>query len=310
MADYHLYNQSSEEFEELVIQICRNWLGQGISSFSSGRDGGRDAKFSGTANEFPSKASPASGKFIIQAKSAESPDASCSDLSFWTQLKKELTKIRNLKDNNELDNYLLFTNRKKSGDYEEKVVKYLVEETGVKKVWLTGRRDIELYLDTQPETVQLLGLDKLRSPLRIHPDELAAVIRGFDSNKHVVDSAINSMKNFPKYPGIVKKNKINGLTEDYFQYIQKNSTPYFAEIKEFLEKARNVELKRAYHNAADELHEKIIVHRSEFNEFDRIFVNLYDQFVEQCPQLKGMAQLIHVFLHYMYCNCDFGKSQA
>jgi hypothetical protein len=53
------------ESEGLVVLICREIMGIGVTSFAPGRDGGKDAKFEGTASAFPSSAGPATGKFII-----------------------------------------------------------------------------------------------------------------------------------------------------------------------------------------------------------------------------------------------------
>jgi hypothetical protein len=47
-----LYDQ---QFEELVIEVCAELLGPGIQPFSSGKDGGRDARFVGAARCFPSE---------------------------------------------------------------------------------------------------------------------------------------------------------------------------------------------------------------------------------------------------------------
>ena len=65
---YPLNELSSGEFENVVSSICEEILGTGTFIFSEGKDGGRDAKFTGRANYFPSKALPWEGKFIIQAK--------------------------------------------------------------------------------------------------------------------------------------------------------------------------------------------------------------------------------------------------
>ena len=66
--DYHLYNLNPAEFENLVNTICQEILGTGVVTFSEGKDGGRDGKFTGTAQAYPSLNKPWSGKFIIQAK--------------------------------------------------------------------------------------------------------------------------------------------------------------------------------------------------------------------------------------------------
>ncbi|MCR6638988.1 MAG: restriction endonuclease [Sporocytophaga sp.] len=80
--DYRLELLDDSTFENLVNRLCQEILGLGVISFSKGKDGGRDGKFTGIANKFPSEASPWCGKFIIQAKHTENPVSSCSDSDF------------------------------------------------------------------------------------------------------------------------------------------------------------------------------------------------------------------------------------
>src|SRR3954469_8296 len=94
--DYRLYELSDAEFEGLVVQICVRWLGQGVMPFAPGRDGGRDAKFHGTATCFPSATAPHSGHFVIQAKHVNERDRSCSDRDFAKLLKGEHPKVKRL----------------------------------------------------------------------------------------------------------------------------------------------------------------------------------------------------------------------
>ena len=91
---FSFHNLDYQEFEGLVGQICMEILGMGTVVFTKGRDGGRDGKFTGIANNFPSKNSPANGKFIIQAKHTANPYASCSDSSFETIIKKKFQESR------------------------------------------------------------------------------------------------------------------------------------------------------------------------------------------------------------------------
>jgi hypothetical protein len=39
--DHRLYELSDAEFEGVVVQICVRWLGQGVTPFAPGRDGGK-----------------------------------------------------------------------------------------------------------------------------------------------------------------------------------------------------------------------------------------------------------------------------
>lgn len=112
-----------------------------------GRDGGKDAKFEGTASAFPSTAAPASGKFIVQAKHTSSPVASCSDYDFEsTLIDKEIPKIRRMFEEGSLTHYLIFTNRRKTGGAEDRITERIKAATGIEHVWLRSSEDIEREL--------------------------------------------------------------------------------------------------------------------------------------------------------------------
>jgi len=110
---FPLENLTDTEFEKLVALICHKVLGTGTVVFSVGKDGGKDARFNGKANNFPSESKSWEGKIIIQAKHTQRANASCSDSDFQSILKTSvIPAINKLKENDELDYYLLFTNRK------------------------------------------------------------------------------------------------------------------------------------------------------------------------------------------------------
>src|SRR5262245_28031190 len=105
-----------DEFETLIGAICQRILGTGTVVFATGADGGRDGKFEGVAQSFPSAASPLNGRFIIQAKHTANPVAACSDAEFSRLLDGEHPKITRLIEAGELDHYLVFTNRKRPAE--------------------------------------------------------------------------------------------------------------------------------------------------------------------------------------------------
>ncbi len=76
MDKYRLDRLHPDTFEELVIRICRDLLGKGVIGFAKGKDGGRDGRFEGTAQHYPSTSVPWKGKFIIQAKHTTNSEAS------------------------------------------------------------------------------------------------------------------------------------------------------------------------------------------------------------------------------------------
>ena len=100
---FSFHDLSYDEFEALANAICQKVLGTGAVVFATGKDGGRDGAFAGTAQQFPSSASPYAGRFVIQAKHTANPAASCSDAEFDGILEKETPRITALIEGGEID---------------------------------------------------------------------------------------------------------------------------------------------------------------------------------------------------------------
>jgi len=89
-----------DQFEKLITILCQRLLGITVQGFSSGPDGGRDAKFVGTAEIFPSKSSPWIGTTIIQAKHTNGYNKHFSESDFFSTdsssntIAKELHRIK------------------------------------------------------------------------------------------------------------------------------------------------------------------------------------------------------------------------
>lgn len=310
MARFPFHDISDTEFERLVVLICREIMGIGITSFAAGPDGGKDAKFEGTATAFPSIVEPASGKFIIQAKHASSPTASCSDSDFETTLiNKELPKIKRQFDESRLTHYLLFTNRRKTGGAEERIPDRIKAETGVQHVWLRGLEDLERDLLLHPRLAKAVGLDKLRSPILFTPEDLRDVIVALHTHRLAMPSAFDSEHDFHDYPGLSKKNAVNGLSPAYDDYIRADSMQHFPAIEHFLKNPRNESLKEQYHAVADELKGQLILHRDRFESFDAALENVTNLAHERSPEIQAAPRrrLIKIVIHYMYVNCDIGQ---
>lgn len=309
MRDYHLHELSTQEFQALVVHICQKVLGIGTINFSEGPDGGKDGKFEGTSNQYPSAASPWSGKFIIQAKKKNNPNASCSDAEFKTQvLDKEIPKIKKLKQNGEIDNYLIFTNRKLTAGAEQEHKDYLEEKLGLSNIAIFGVEVITIWLDANPAIAKACNLDRFRDPLRIHSDDIKDVIIAFYNDREQVATEFDSKYSFD-YVSLEKKNELNKLSEEYFKYIRENSESSFNAITVFLKKPINKKYADYYYNTIDELKGKIITKRKEFAKFEEIFDHLYDTILDRHSELRESRTLINVFLHYMYCNCDIGEKK-
>ncbi len=302
---YPLNELSAAEFESLIVSICEEILGTGTIIFSDGQDGGRDAKFSGTANRFPSETSPWNGKMIIQAKHTVKVEASCSDSEFAAILKKEVPKVKALKDNDKLDYYLIFTNRKLTGLQDPKIEDFITGELEVENV-VIGEERMQKWLQDYPHIAKKHNLSKLLLPLEFYEEDLKVLITKFaeiDFNGKKLKEIIRNNDRIP----IEEKNELNSLSKVYFNNRFKKSINDFSKIEMFIKDPKNKDIQTFYDNTVDDIQSKILVKRDEFSTFEEIIEYLYDfVFTNNRSELKNDRRLIRTFLHYMYYHCDIG----
>lgn len=309
---YKLENLSEDDFEKLINMLCQQKLGTGTVSFTKGPDGGRDGRFIGLANAYPSKKLSWNGKFIIQAKHTTDYNASCSDNDFFSNqssiINKEIVKIKKLQATNEIDNYLLFTNRKETGKREE-IVKFIKEETTLANVDVIGTDTISSWLDLYQEVAKFFNIGKYELPLTLSDFEIKHVIIAFNNEMtsirkiaEISDEIIEISKE--------KKNALNKLSQVYYDNeIRRKSQQYFEDIDSFLFAFNNEAYVKMYYNFADELSNKITAKRETFDKFEDIFVYLYDLiFEENKIELHQDRRLIWIFLHHLYFNCHIGRT--
>jgi hypothetical protein len=305
LMNYPLYELTWQEFEDVVISICEDILGIGTIKFAYGMDGGRDAKFSGTANNFPSFASPWSGKFIIQAKHTTKANASCSDNDFKTILNDEIKSITKLQEADKLNNYLIFTNRKLTGIQDPKIEDLINEELSVKNQ-VIGEERIQKYLKDYPVIVTKHNLNRLLLPLQFYEEDLKDIILSF-SNTDFSGEELQKIKRKNDKITIEEKNRLNKMSKIYFNNSFKKSIKEFNEIEKFFKSPKNRKLTKQYDNTIDDIQAKIIIKRAEYSTFEEILEYLYDYMLNAHELvLKNDRRLIRVFFHYMYFHCDIG----
>jgi hypothetical protein len=300
---FPFHDLSDDEFEELVRGICRQILGTGAITFAAGIDGGRDATFTGTAQRFPSTTSPLAGKFVVQAKHTSNPVGSCSEKSFGKLLEGEYPKITTLIANGELEHYIVFTNRKKpatDGVAKEKTLRAL----GLKSAHLLGIEQMREWLTDEPKVWRDLGFDRFDSPLRIQTADITEVIIAFHSSVAVKKIAEDNDFTYVPKP---QKNKINKLSQAYFDNLLLRSLPYFKPIEDFLSNPRNVDFKDQYEDTVDEIRQKLATADPPFESFDAALTYIIDHVTLGNPALARKRRFATVFLHYMYYTCDIGQ---
>lgn len=312
--DYRLETLEDSTFEDLVNTICQKILGTGVISFSQGKDGGRDGKFTGTAQNYPSDNEPWSGKFIIQAKHTNNPIASCSDSDFEKIVKDEIVKIKKLKDAGDIDCYLLFTNRKYTGVKGEELLKKIVTETGVENAVIIGKETINMYINQYKEIVRQYKLDLHHIPFDFSDEEIKDIILTFKQQLSLIENdlkeEVDRIKHDFVYIDKKAKNKKNRLSEDYFQNeIAAKTLMDFEKIERFLESPLNEVIKDYYFDVVSELSNLITIKRDNFDAFEEIFLFIYKKICDGSKELTGNKRHVTTFLHYMYYNCEIGLKE-
>jgi hypothetical protein len=311
--NYRLEDLSPDDFEKLVNMLCQKVLGMGTVRFAPGKDGGRDGRFEGTANDYPSHAAPWKGKFIIQAKHTSDYDASCTDGDFFENKSSilkydELPKIKKLKNDNEVDNYLLFTNRKETSKREE-AVSYLKREIGLSNVDIIGKDTIHSWLSQHDDIARVFKLGKYSSPFEFYDQDIRDVIKAFHGTlPKNRDATIDFVLDRPH---IEKKNSVNGLDTPYYEnIILEDLNRYHQKILTFLYNPINTKYAEFYEETAQELKRVIETHREDFNDFKKVFDFLTKSLTEKEPEkLKKYRNIIPVFFHFMYYRCDIGREK-
>lgn len=310
---YALYNLYHQEFEDLVILICQKVLGIGAKGFSDGPDGGRDAKFIGKAQEYPSTESLWEGVFIIQAKHTQKINATCSNPKFssftnkGSTLSKEIARLKKLKQKENFDNYLLFTNRTLSANEDAKIIKKFQEEIGIKNMAILGEENITKYLTKHSDIFETLLYTKVNVPI-FYEKDIKEIIDVFISQQQTVVSknTLDSQEfvNVPKE----KKNKLNNLSAEYFSFIQQHSQSYFNKIDTFLKMPKNGTYQKYYKSIVSDLGAKIALERTDFIRFEDLLERLINTIIRNnFDDLRTKRNLVRIFLHFMYFNCDIGK---
>lgn len=302
---YPLYDMNCDDFESLTVLLCNHILGSATIPFAKGKDGGRDGKFIGRANMIPSQTSPWDGKIIIQAKHTTTINASCSDSTFNRILNDEvIPAVKKLKTANDIDYYLLFTNRKLTGIKDSEIEKKIKEATSVPTI-LIAEEKIQMLLAEYPDVVKTAELNRLLLPFEFDESDLREVILYLNS-KLKSGEYVPSTTSF-EYPGLERKNELNNLSQKYFDGVIAESMDDFDRIRHFLTDSINKDIADVYDDAASELNAKIVLRRDQYYEFEQILEDCYTIIVsDNAPVLHGKKKLVRKLLHYMYCNCDIG----
>lgn len=308
--DYH--DLSEDQFERLVVAVCGYLLGIGVQGFSKGPDGGKDARFFGRAERFPTSAEPWNGRVVIQAKHTERIYAKFSEPDFSSDaessvLTKELPRIAKLRQEGELDYYLLVSNRRLAGVAEHQIRQRIASTAGIDEsaVHLLGVETLDQYLTWEPDILRRAEIHQFDLLPAVDPGDLARVIQGLAEGRGAFAEAVTP----PPEQRITfaDKNLINGLSAEFATIIAGYIKDFEADVRPFLAAPENEAFLRHYADTAAELNAFILAHRQDRHSFDQVLENLYRQLIDRDYDLKANKKLTRTVLYYMYWNCDLGS---
>lgn len=312
---YAYEDLSDDQFERLVIFLCQRIHGIAVQGFAKGPDGGKDAKFIGTSENYPSQRSPWSGTVIIQAKHTNGFNKHFSESDFYSRNSKtnilavEIIKIKKLIQNNKLTHYMLFSNRRLPSNVEDEIIEYISQECGlpISSIALFGIEQLEIWLKRFPDAAIDADLDPIDCPLIISPDDLSEVVYAL----HRQWGEKCEKTDIPPTPRIpyARKNKINNMSSQYADELIKKYLKETSQINNFLSDPINKELLGLYEAVVEEFQLKIIAKRKEFTLFDDIINYIADLLINRDPVLKKHKKITRSMLFYMYWNCDIGSEK-
>lgn len=312
---YAYEDLSDGQFETLIVFLCQHLLGISVQGFAKGPDGGRDAKFVGTAELHPSKVAPWTGTTVVQAKHTNGYNRNFSESDFFsttaqnTVLGKEIPRVKKLRESKQLDYYMLFANRRLAGNAESEIREYLAAQCGIpaSSIYLCGLEQLEILLRTFPDVAVKANLDPVDSPLIVSPDDLAEVVQALARQKDGVTALLDD----PPTARVTfeQKNVLNNMSADYAKAQRKRYLKETAQIRAFLAAPENLDLLHLYESVVDEFQLKIIAKRKDYQTFDEVMEYLVDLLFNRDAVLRQQAhkRLTRAVLFYMYWNCDIGE---
>ncbi|WP_344204368.1 ABC-three component system protein [Aeromicrobium alkaliterrae] len=308
---YPFEDLDDSQFERLAVQICRKLFGIGVAGFAAGPDGGRDAKFVGTAEVFPSRSAPWTGTTIIQAKHTIAFNAHCSDPNFSgsaasSVMSEEIPRIKKLTAAGAADNYIVFTNRRLGAELNEKLSERVKTGAGVPEgVFFAGIEYLDDMLRTYPDVLTLARIDPVDGPLRVSSADLAEVILGLQV---ALDAPLPEFDVPPvDRVSFDRKNELNNMSSSFAAVLQRRFQLYTKPIEDFLANPANHDSLERYEAAVEDFELKIVAKRSEFQSFDDVFNHLLEVLFKQDAVLARQKSLVRAMVFYMYWHCDIGE---
>ncbi|MBO1000751.1 restriction endonuclease [Bacillus sp. SD075] len=143
MGKYNLHLLGWKAFENLVCNIMQHTLGATYTPFSEGKDGGRDGYFEGKGPFDNNSDRTFSGKFVFQCKRTTNSEESMT----LPIIKDEIKKIQKLVNENNINHYIIFTNRKISAGNDLIIRERFLKISGLESCTVLGSEWFDSTID-------------------------------------------------------------------------------------------------------------------------------------------------------------------
>jgi len=105
-----------------------------------------------------------------------------------------------------------------------------------------------------------------------------------------------------------KKNELNNLGQEYFDYLVEHHEPYYHKVHDFLENPINAPQREIYYRIVDGIKRQLSVYSGEYKDFAIVLLALERMVVPHLPEhLVPKRGNLPVLISFMYCNCDIGR---
>lgn len=152
-------------------------------------------------------------------------------------------------------------------------------------------------------------------PIIIDPNEMEKLINIFYEEIGELDRIIEEYSETEvKRTAILRKNSINGMSEEYYKSAIRKQAVYFKQIDRFINNPSNKKIRKRYEYIAQDIHEQLIAFKNRFSNFDEAFKYLMSKFVQTVAERYSIEIeekiLVKIFIAYMYYYCDVGENDA
>lgn len=249
---------------------------------------------------------------VIQAKHTNGINKSFTDPDFFSErsgtavITVELPRITRLWAAGSLDHYVLFANRRLTGQGESVIRAYVAEKSGLpmESVLLCGVEQLEVWLRRFPQAVGMACIDAVDSPLIISSDELAEIVEVLSTS---LGSVLPRLDDMPagRIP-YAEKNRVNKMTDAYARELRRRYLKETQQIRDFLANPINERMLELYMSTVEEFQLTVVAKRKDYQTFDDVMDYLFKLLFARDPLLRAHKRLTRAMVFYMYWNCDLG----